>query len=162
MTDFLIGCTHFGHAGIIQLANRPFSSVEEMDAVLIENWNKVVRPQDTVYHLGDFSFKGKRNHEYEKSLNGTIFKIKGNHDPKDWGVPYFDDLRINGSRIVLCHYPIEEWNGWYRRAVHFHAHTHEKEFISAKRRANVGVDALDFRPIRMMDALDRALASDPA
>ena len=39
---FFTSDTHFGHANIIRLCNRPFQNVEEMNEVLIENWNKVV------------------------------------------------------------------------------------------------------------------------
>ena len=35
---YYIADTHFGHAGILNLSRRPFSSVEEMDAVMIESW----------------------------------------------------------------------------------------------------------------------------
>lgn len=48
---------HLSHKNIIRLCNRPFSSVEEMDAALIANWNAVVGAEDTVYILGDFSFR---------------------------------------------------------------------------------------------------------
>ena len=51
--------THFGHANIIRLCNRPFKDVEEMNEKLIENWNKVVPEDGTVFHLGEFAFGGR-------------------------------------------------------------------------------------------------------
>lgn len=53
---FFTSDTHFGHKAIIGFCDRPFSSVEEMTEVLVENWNSVVGPTDTIYHLGDFAF----------------------------------------------------------------------------------------------------------
>lgn len=77
---------HFGHENIIKFCDRPFESVEEMDRVLIENWNKVVRPTDAVYHLSDFTLgwvlEAKR---YFRQLNGHI-KVLSNlwHHDKRW------------------------------------------------------------------------------
>jgi len=48
---------HFGHANIIRHCSRPFSSVAEMDASLLENWNSCVGQNDTVYILGDLFFR---------------------------------------------------------------------------------------------------------
>ena len=48
---------HFGHANIIRHCNRPFQNVEEMDMALLSNWNASVKPQDTVYILGDLFFR---------------------------------------------------------------------------------------------------------
>lgn len=155
MTCYVIGCTHFGHANIIRLANRPFSSVEEMDAALIANWNRTVGPNDTVYHLGDFAFRGDPAEHYERQLTGRLVKLQGNHDPKGWGADYLT-VKMNGTRAVLFHYPIEEWDGWWRGAVHFHAHTHKPEFLSAERRGNVGADAVGFTPMRLDAALAKA------
>lgn len=154
MTTFLIGCTHFGHANIINLAKRPFSSVEEMDAVLIERWNQAVEPRDTVYHLGDFCWGDPA--PYLDKLNGRIVRIQGNHDPKGWGFNYLR-IKEHGHRSVLFHYPIEEWDGWWRGTTHFHAHTHKREFLSAERRGNVGADAIDFTPISLGEAVERAM-----
>lgn len=42
--DFVTSDTHFSHARISELANRPFSTVEEMDAELIRRWNEAVGP----------------------------------------------------------------------------------------------------------------------
>ena len=53
---WFVGDTHFGHAGSISHTARPFASVDEMDRLLIEAWNAVVRPGDTVVHLGDFEW----------------------------------------------------------------------------------------------------------
>ena len=46
---------HYGHANIIRYCQRPYASVEAMDAALIANWNRVVTAEDTVYVLGDVS-----------------------------------------------------------------------------------------------------------
>ena len=47
---FFTSDTHFHHANIIRFCNRPFRDVEEMDEILIRNWNEVVGPEDTVFH----------------------------------------------------------------------------------------------------------------
>jgi calcineurin-like phosphoesterase family protein len=158
MTDFVTGCTHFGHANIISLAGRPFRSVGEMDATLIANWNARVQPQDTVYHLGDFAMSGPPAETYLAQLNGRIEFIQGNHDPKGWGRDY-RRIKCNGVRVVLFHYPIEEWDSWFGKSVHLHCHTHKREFISAERRGNVGVDACDFAPLRLDKAVERLMTT---
>ena len=66
---FVISDTHFGHANIIKYCNRPFSSVEEMNERMIENWNSVVTVQDHVYHLGDVYF-GNETSNFFHRLNG--------------------------------------------------------------------------------------------
>lgn len=78
---FFTSDTHFGHARIIDLCSRPFSSVEEMNEALIANWNSVVRPGDTVFHLGDFIMgKFADNVRLIERLNGSINLVPGNHD----------------------------------------------------------------------------------
>ena len=154
MTDYVTGCTHFGHENIIKLANRPFETVQEMDAALIENWNATVRPADTVYHLGDFAFRGAPGATYLEQLNGNVVLLQGNHDPKSWGQHYLT-VRCNRVRAVLFHYPIEEWDGWYKGNVHLHCHTHSPDFHSGERRGNVSVEATNYTPMRIEDAIAR-------
>ena len=56
---------HLGHENIIKHCNRPFSSAEVMDAVLITNWNRMVKPEDDIFILGDFTMKpAAQAHEY--------------------------------------------------------------------------------------------------
>lgn len=50
---FFTSDLHLGHENCIRLCNRPFSSIEEMDETLIENWNRKITGKDTVYILGD-------------------------------------------------------------------------------------------------------------
>lgn len=78
---FFTSDTHFGHANIIKLCNRPFKDVEEMNEKLIENWNKVVSEDGTVFHLGDFAFGGSGLwNSVIPRLNGQIYLIIGNHE----------------------------------------------------------------------------------
>ena len=79
MNTFFIADTHFGDAAIFRYENRPFASVDEMDAEMIARWNAVVRPEDVVYHLGDFGADGAQA-QVLSVLNGTKYLIKGNHD----------------------------------------------------------------------------------
>jgi calcineurin-like phosphoesterase family protein len=154
MKIFFTGCTHFGHENIIRLCNRPFSSVEDMDEQLTERWNKTVGKDDLVYHHGDFAFKGRQdNVAILKRLNGKITLIQGNHDPVIWG-QHILEYKTNKKLIVMCHYPIEEWNGYFRGSIHTHCHTHQPDLVSAPRRFNVGVDSCNYTPISLDEILE--------
>jgi len=73
--------THLGHKNVIEYSTRPFINAEEMDEVLIKNWNSLVQPCDEVYHLGDFSFhKPAKTAALLNKLNGQKYLIQGNHD----------------------------------------------------------------------------------
>lgn len=50
---FFTSDTHFYHTNIIKYCNRPFKSMHEMNEVMMNNWNKIVKPTDTVCHLGE-------------------------------------------------------------------------------------------------------------
>lgn len=76
-----IADNHHGHARIIEMCNRPFTSVEDMDSAFIENWNSVVQHCDTTLVLGDFSFYNKqKTTAIVSALNGDKILILGNHD----------------------------------------------------------------------------------
>jgi calcineurin-like phosphoesterase family protein len=69
---------HLGHTNIIKYCNRPFGSTDDMDSVIINNWNSRVKIGDVVYHVGDFCFKTPE--QYIGRLNGKITLIRGSHD----------------------------------------------------------------------------------
>ncbi|MDO4258308.1 MAG: metallophosphoesterase family protein [Actinomycetaceae bacterium] len=81
MTVFFTSDHHFGHARIIELAHRPFDSVDHMHSVLIQRWFEMVTPKDTVYHLGDLALGSiEKSMEIAASLPGKKYLIPGNHD----------------------------------------------------------------------------------
>lgn len=163
MTIFFTSDTHFDHQNIIRLCNRPFETVEEMNETMVENWNKTVGKDDTVYHIGDFSWGGVTAAKaiFDR-LNGQKHLIMGNHDEikymgkLDWvRIMDYHELPIHSAlfnnRIILFHYPIVEWNGYYRGAIHVHGHQHNIKAHQAINRVDVGVDANNFTPISIYD-----------
>lgn len=112
---FFTSDTHFNHANILRFCNRPWESIEEHDQALIENWNSVVSPDDTVFHLGDFVFGGfPKWKEIVEQLNGHIYLIRGNHDDKQMtaGIQtLFEDclyqarILVDGKTVYLNHFP---------------------------------------------------------
>lgn len=77
---WFISDTHFGHRNIITYCRPQYSSLEDMEADLVARWNARVKPQDLVYHLGDFAWKAQDAIRVRPLLNGTIRLVVGNHD----------------------------------------------------------------------------------
>ena len=73
---------HFGHRNMISFKHRPYADEKEMGQALVENWNKVVRPNEKVFCLGDFSWWNDRHGTKRliNRLNGEIYIVPGNHD----------------------------------------------------------------------------------
>lgn len=167
---FFTSDTHFCHGKILEFCNRPFSSVDEMDKKLIENWNSVVGKNDIVFHLGDFCFGGplKWTNVLDK-LNGHIYLILGNHDMKnlkDNVRQYFTEInmqmqiQIDGWSLYLNHYPFLCFGGAYaisRNVGQAFGHVHsgpECHGLDVKRLVNlfptqydVGVDNNNYTPV---------------
>lgn len=154
---FFTSDLHLGHKNILKLgAGRPFQTIEEHDETLISNWNSRVTSEDIVFCLGDFSYKSSKDaDQYLSRLNGKKFLIIGNHDNQNsiladgWemAIPY-QEMDLNGTKITLCHYPIEEWNGYFRGAWMLHGHVHGMTNTVAikENRVDVGVDNFNFTP----------------
>lgn len=81
VVDFVTSDHHFGHARIIELARRPFASVDDMNRVMIERWNETVAPDDVVLHLGDLALgRIEASIHLTRELNGIKLLVPGNHD----------------------------------------------------------------------------------
>lgn len=112
---FFTSDTHFGHSKIIDYCKRPFSSIEEHDKTLIQNWNNTVGQDDTVFHLGDFAYGNSQFiANIIKQLNGNIILIKGNHDLRNMNptlynifsnVVYQARILIDKQTVYLNHFP---------------------------------------------------------
>lgn len=167
---------HLGNNNIIGYENRPYKTVEEMDADIIYKWNAKVGRNDDVYVLGDFCFKrATRAIEYLKQLNGNIHLLRGNHDYfmsqlsfKHWlllGDKRFDisseghyaHIEDGTHEVVLCHYPILYWDNMERGSIHLYGHVHTYRDCSkmAPDSYNVGVDANNYYPVTLNELLER-------
>lgn len=163
--NYYIADTHFFHANIIKLNNRPFKDVIEMNETLISNWNKKVKENDTIYILGDFAYKTYENNVLYllDRLNGNKILVTGNHDgiilkspnlrKKFSKIISYLEVNDNGKHIILFHYPIAEWNGFFKdNTYHFYGHIHNNKnevfYIMEKisHAFNVGVDVINFEP----------------
>lgn len=170
MTTFFTADTHFGHAGILspRMARpRPFASIEEHDEALVARWNAAIRPEDAVWHLGDFAFDCTTAHAtaiFER-LNGTKRLIVGNHERLGLRLPWtsqhegIHQVAVEGRRLVLCHYAMRAWPGVWRGALQLYGHTHAS-LPGTRRSCDVGVDAWEFQPVTLPDIIDAMALSD--
>jgi len=146
--------SHFDHANIIKLSNRPFVDINDMHSALIDNWNSTVKKNDIIYHLGDFSLNKKTHQKILTSLNGRKILIKGNHDKKPtlddgWNEIYdILEIKFKEQLIILCHFPLLVWNKSHYKSWHLHGHCHGSlPDDSYSLRIDVGVDCHDYFPI---------------
>jgi calcineurin-like phosphoesterase family protein len=159
MKLFFTSDQHFGHANIIKHCKRPFSDVREMNDYMIMKWNSVIGKNDTVIHLGDFAYKsaGLDVHSIFRTLNGKKHLVVGNHDDRrvlDLGWEsvrrdYFLKTTLGSERVEVhgYHYPLLEWNGFYRGAYHLYGHVHGTLRPSCWGRAmDMSVDCHDYTP----------------
>jgi calcineurin-like phosphoesterase family protein len=157
MTTFLISDTHWGHAAIIRLCNRPFADVREMDEVMVANWNAVVRKDtDDVIHLGDFAhrYDAAKLPKLFASLNGRKHLIRGNHDDKAVQALPWESVRdiafasIDSQNVVLCHYALRTWPKIRKGALMLYGHSHGRMPGNAQS-CDIGVDIFGFAPVRL-------------
>jgi calcineurin-like phosphoesterase family protein len=155
MTVWFTADTHFGQAGALSLYRRPFDSVTAMNAAMTERWNETVKPDDEIWHLGDFALRTgpEAAGHLLRRLNGRKHLITGNNDPAEiaalpeWSsVQAYAEITLEGRPLVLCHYAFRTWNGMAKGALNLHGHSHGR-LKPLPRQTDVGVDAQDFRPI---------------
>jgi calcineurin-like phosphoesterase family protein len=122
---------HFYHKNIVSFTERGRdTTIEKHEEWLMDLWNSTVTPQDTVYHLGDFSFKHLQVPYLLANLNGWKHFVEGNHDPilkageSLVHVSKLHNIRVVGNKTVICHYPLAAWEGSGRGVWHLHGHSH--------------------------------------
>lgn len=175
---FFTSDTHFNHRAMIEKAWRPmFSSVDEMNEEIIANWNLAVRPDDTVWHLGDFAMGNDvAARSLVALLNGHKHLVTGNHDhawsanrdsakyQRLWldagfeSVQAFARRKIEGHSVMLSHFPYEgdhldearfdEYRLRDAGKYLIHGHVHESWKVNG-RQINVGVDVWNFHPVEL-------------
>ena len=162
---------HIGHANIIRHCQRPFSSVEEMNQVLLQNWNTTVHRDDTIYILGDLFFRNSvPAEEYLQQMKGKKRLIVGNHD-SSWmkkvelgkyfeSVSHMEEITDGGHHLTLCHYPMMSWSGCNRGSFLVYGHIHNNRndtycplLSKSELSLNAGVDINDFRPVTLQELI---------
>ena len=161
--------THFNHANIIKYCKRPFDTVDEMNQLLIDNWNMVVSKDDLIICDGDFAL-GNSNSAIGilDKLNGHKILIKGNHEKavlsNKQARSYFDggiydlleitildeEVSDGFQDIILCHYPMVVWDKSHRGSWQLFGHVHgmlDGDKKLSPNQMDIGVDSNGFRPI---------------
>lgn len=171
---YVISDTHFNHKNIIQYENRPFASISEMNDTLIKNWNSVIKPEDTVIHLGDIGL-GKESSLrcIVPSLNGHKILIKGNHDGKSKNFYLecgFEEVCgtkleiIDGVEVFFSHCPESRPGDGSHYDIHLYGHVHSKgkddDFPTiARNGACMCVERWEYKPVLLSEVLERCKTS---
>lgn len=158
MKYYYISDLHFGHEHIISLCNRPYSTTEEMNKSIIRICNETVQKDDVLVILGDVA-----NYYYNavkdlKSISCKKILITGNHDrhwlkDREFRHCFVDivenEIIYDGKyKIFLSHYPMAEWDGFYKGIYHFYGHIHNSPNAAAtvmtlyEKAVNVGIDVI--------------------
>jgi calcineurin-like phosphoesterase family protein len=170
--QWIISDNHFGHRLCARL--RGFLSEEEedpevieraikqMDEVMIDNWNSVVKPNDIVRHLGDFTWRPTIH--YAPLLNGVKHLVLGNHDKRNdyhnyfASVQYYAEIRVEkGLRICCSHYAMRVWNCSHYGNLHCYGHSHGK-LPGIGRSMDVGVDTNNLFPYHIDEVIAKLKA----
>jgi len=154
--DYFIADTHFGGENIRRYENRPFETAMEMDEKLIENWNKTVTAEDTVYVLGDFSdyAEAEKDAGILQKLNGTKILVMGNHDrhrtPQEWRDLGFHECYpmpvIYQGFFMLSHEPLYINTNMPYANFYGHVHGNPSYKDACKQSVCVSVERIDYRP----------------
>lgn len=149
MKEFIISDLHLGHEGILKYRTQ-FKTIEEHDNFIIDNWNKVVTPQDKVYVLGDVCWK-KKDLDKIKLLNGKKILIAGNHDilgAKNY-LKVFKDIRglWKKSDYWLSHAPIEKNSLRDLKNIHGHLHSYTVRHMENSNRQSINPKKSGFEDI---------------
>lgn len=140
---FVVSDTHFGHSNILNFMDKDghrfrgslFSSVQEMNETMVENWNSVVSDQDIVYHMGDVYFGNPKDAEkYISRLNGRKRLLLGNHDDGKCAVLQKHFQKIGLWRmfpefnVLLTHVPVHESTLNEKKSrFNLHGHIHQND-----------------------------------
>jgi len=147
-------------------STRDFNTIEDMNSVIVDNINSKIGPDDTLIHLGDFSFGGfdKIGQFLDRLVCKNIHLVLGNHDhhiknnrenihDRFLSIQNYLEVNIGGADFVLSHYPLCSWNQLSKGAIQLHGHVHlptNKKWGNGKR-LDVGVDGNNYQPYKLTE-----------
>ena len=166
---WLISDTHFNHSKILEFSQggkpiRPFSSVNEMNQLMLDNWASTVKPEDTVVHLGDVLF-GENKVDWLTTnfakLPGKKRLVLGNHDNVKFLAPFFKNIQlwIELPGVICTHTPmhsstLNERQRWGEDGpgINAHGHIHSNPSPEGPYKC-VCVEQINFTPIHIDEVL---------
>ena len=147
-------------------STRDFNTIEDMNSVIVDNINSKIGPDDTLIHLGDFSFGGfdKIGQFLDRLVCKNIHLVLGNHDhhiknnrenihDRFLSVQNYLEVNIDGANFVLSHYPLCSWNQLSKGVIQLHGHVHlptNKKWGNGKR-LDIGVDGNNYQPYKLTE-----------
>ena len=147
-------------------STRDFNTIEDMNSVIVDNINSKIGPDDTLIHLGDFSFGGfdKIGQFLDRLVCKNIHLVLGNHDhhiknnrenihDRFLSVQNYLEVNIGGANFVLSHYPLCSWHQLSKGAIQLHGHVHlptNKKWGNGKR-LDIGVDGNNYQPYKLTE-----------
>ena len=160
---------HLGHANCYKFTNydgtkmRPWDNMLEAEEYMIQEYNKLVKPEDTVYNLGDVGSQTNRISYFMDRLNKSRrILIMGNHDNKighKFLGKYFNEIRgcYNLENYIMTHIPVSSGSkGRFKTNIHGHTHNNiitinNNGKIPDPWYFNVSVERINFRPINFSE-----------
>jgi len=147
---------HLGHQNIIKYCKRPFQSVLEMDTVILHNLFSSVRKGDTLYFLGDLTFKAGIARKFLSRCDDHGLQVRliiGNHDKwikddefQSRQIDHLSTIIPKGQVIVMCHYAMRVWDRSHYGSWQLYGHSHG--IMPPKGlQHDVGVDNNGFMPL---------------
>ena len=174
---------HFGHTRLLEFcrSTRRGETIEEHDELLVEAFNSVIKKGDTLYILGDECL-GDRDEGYANisRINGQKHLIRGNHtqlrkqEHKDVFESISDLKKISikledgkKQQIIMCHFPIAEWENAHNGSIHLFGHLHGNtkniKHLLQYKCMDVGIDARNgnlMLPFHIDEVLDKVKNRD--
>lgn len=154
---WVIADLHLFHTNIIKYCKRPFSSMEEMNKTIINNWIETISDNDIVFFLGDFVLNVEDKNLSSKLiydfLPGEKYFIRGNHDKDVTTIPYIDEdviLTYDNKTFTLTHYPRKSFNTDYL----LYGHVHNNTVLHIENSFNVSADVIGFKPINIKKIIE--------
>lgn len=183
---FYTSDTHYNHTNMCRGVSkwpdpndtRDFQSLGQMNSAIVNSINSIVKEDDILFHLGDWSFGGYESITEFRNLIAckNIHLLLGNHDhhiERDKGgtrqlfssvnsllsleivIPTFKNQPSIKKTLILCHYPIASWQDLNRGAIHLHGHTHlsQLEKMHAGKSMDIGMDGNNMQVYSLSEIL---------
>jgi calcineurin-like phosphoesterase family protein len=157
---WMIADTHFFHDNIGRYCDRP----DGWQALIIQNWQRLIRPDEVVFHLGDLALAGKAAvKELVEQLPGQIFMLRGNHDRfsrtfyQSLGITFVPDpyemQYPSGQKLIFSHRPILPLEP---DVLNLHGHIHNNPAPElGPQHVNVSIEVSEYRPWRLSEILEK-------